>query len=368
MSAPGFKDYRDRTHDFEGVAVENQWNVNLTGTGEPERLAGSKVSALFFPTLGVAPLHGRVFLPEEDAKGHDHEAILSYGLWQRDFGGDGAIVGKQASLNGEAYDIVGVMPASFVDPWNALVDDLGADRARPGAVRAANYTNEFMPLTARLKPGVPLQQAVRDMAAFAERLKKDIPDHFSPDWTLEVKTLDEVKTGPIRPALLVLLGAVGFVLLIACANVANLMLARAAARHKEVAIRTALGANRWSLVRQLLTESVLLSFIGGAVGLLLAYVSIRGACHHESGEHPRHHRPRDRLARGAVHARDLARDRRAVRSRTRPADLTRQSPRHAEGGRALGDGGSRGPAPAPGTRRERSGARAHAAHRRRAAR
>ena len=276
VSAPGFKDYRDRTHDFESVAVENQWNVNLTGTGDPERLAGSKVSAQFFPTLGVAPLHGRVFRPEEDAIGHEHEAVLSYGLWQRAFGGDPSIIGKQASLNGETYDIVGVMPASFVDPWGKLVELWAPIALNPALFVPRNYTNEFMPLTARLKPGVPVQQAVRDMSAFAEQLKKDYPNQFGTDWTLEVKTLDEVGTGPIRPALLVLLGAVGFVLLIACANVANLMLARAAARHKEVAIRTALGADRWSLVRQLLTESVLLSLIGGAMGLLLAWASIRG--------------------------------------------------------------------------------------------
>ena len=118
VSAPGFKDYRDRTHDFSGVAVESRWNVNLTGSGEPERLTGSKVSAQFFGTLGVAPLHGRMFRPEEDAIGHEHEVVLSYGLWQRDFGGEASVVGTQASLNGESYDIVGVMPPSFVDPWS----------------------------------------------------------------------------------------------------------------------------------------------------------------------------------------------------------------------------------------------------------
>ena len=276
VSAPGFKDYRDRTHDFENVAVETQWNVNLTGAGEPERLAGSKVSAQFFATLGVPPLHGRLFRPDEDAEGHDHEAVLSYGLWQRDFGGDPNVVGTQASLNGESYDIVGVMPATFVDPWNKLVELWSPIALKQSLFVPSNYTNEFMPLTARLKAGVPVEQAVRDMSAFAQQLKQELPDKFAPDWTLEVKTLDEVSTGPIKPALLVLLGAVGFVLLIACANVANLMLARAAARHKEVAIRTALGADRWSLVRQLLTESVLLSCIGGAVGLLLAFASIRG--------------------------------------------------------------------------------------------
>jgi putative ABC transport system permease protein len=276
VSAPGFKDYRDRTHDFDGVAVESQWNVNLTGAGEPERLPGVRVSALFFPTLGVAPLHGRVFRADEDATGHDHEVVLSYGLWQRDFGGDPAVIGKQASLNGEGYDIVGVMPATFVDPWSKLTEIWSPIALDPALFVPANYTNEFMPLTARLKPGVRVEQAVKDMAAFAEQLKKENPNSFGSSWTLEVKTLDAVNTGPVRPALLVLLGAVGFVLLIACANVANLMLARAAARHKEVAIRTALGADRWSLVRQLLTESVLLSIIGGALGLGLAYASIRG--------------------------------------------------------------------------------------------
>jgi putative ABC transport system permease protein len=276
VSAPGFKAYRDRTHDFAGLAVESQWNVNLTGIGEPERLAGTKVSAQFFSTLGVAPLYGRVFRAEEDAMGHEHEVVLSYGLWQRDFGGEPSVIGKQASLNGETYDIVGVMPASFVDPWGKLTEIWSPIALNPALFVPNNYTNEFMPLTARLKPGVTVEQAVRDMAAFAEQLKKEYPNQFSARWTLEVKTLDEVNTGPVRPALLVLLGAVGFVLLIACANVANLMLARAAARHKEVAIRTALGADRWSLVRQLLAESVLLSVIGGAVGLLLAGVSIQG--------------------------------------------------------------------------------------------
>ncbi len=276
VSAPGFKDYRDRTHDFESVAVQTGWNVNLTGIGDPERLAGTKVSALWFSTLGVTPLHGRVFRPDEDALGHDHEVVLSYGLWQRDFGGEKSVVGKQASLNGETYDIIGVMPATFVDPWNKLADLWAPIALNPALFVPRNYTNEFMPLTARLKPGVTVEQAVKDMTAFAETMKKENPNSFSPEWTLEVKSLNDVSTGPIRPALLVLLGAVGFVLLIACANVANLMLARAAARHKEVAIRTALGADRWSLVKQLLTESVMLSVLGGALGLLIAYASIRG--------------------------------------------------------------------------------------------
>ena len=276
VSAIGFRDYRDRTHDFSGVAVESQWNVNLTGNGEPERLAGSKVSALFFSTLGVPALKGRVFRPDEDAKGHDHEVVLSYGLWQRDFGGDASVVNKTTSLNGETYDIVGVMPPTFVDPWSRQVEIWSPIALDPAIMVPGNYTNEFLPLTARLKPGMTVAQAVKDMSAFAEGLKREYPNQFGTGWTLEVKTLDDVNTGPIRPALLVLLGSVGFVLLIACANVANLMLARAAARQKDVAIRTALGADRWSLAKQMLTESVLLALIGGATGLVLAWASIRG--------------------------------------------------------------------------------------------
>ncbi|HEY5220166.1 MAG TPA: ABC transporter permease [Gemmatimonadaceae bacterium] len=275
VSAPGFKDYRDRTHDFVDVAVQNPWQVNLTGVGEPERLRGQKVSAQFFSALGIAPLFGRVPRPDEDAIGHNHVVVLSYGLWKRLFGGDSSAVGKQASLNGETYDIVGVMPASFVDPWNRYAEIWTPLALDPKLFVPSNYTNEFLNLTALLKPGVTVAQAKRDMAAFAEQLKKENPTQFPPRWTLELKPMSEVRTGSIRPALLVLLGAVGFVLLIACANVANLMLSRAAARQKEVAIRTALGANRWVLVRQLLVESVVLSLTGGALGLLLAYAGVR---------------------------------------------------------------------------------------------
>ncbi len=142
VSAPGFKDYRDRTHDFASVAVENQWNVNLTGIGEPERLQGSKVSALFFPTLAVAPLHGRVFRPDEDAIGHNHEVVLSYGLWQRDFSGEVSAIGKQASFNGETYDIVGIMPAGFVDPWSSQVELWAPLALDPALFVPRNYTNE----------------------------------------------------------------------------------------------------------------------------------------------------------------------------------------------------------------------------------
>ena len=275
VSAPGFKDYRDRTHSFSGVAVEVPWNVNLTGVGEPERLRGVKVSALFFSALGVPALAGRTFRPEEDAIGNEHEIVISDGLWKRIFGGQRAALGRKVSLNNESYDIIGVMPPGFYDPANRDAEVWSPIALDPKLFVPNNYTNEFLTLVARIKPGVTLQQASRDMTALAEQLKQENSNQFPKDWTLETKSLIESGTGKISPALLILLGAVGFVLLIACANVANLMLARAAARHKEVAIRTALGANRWALTRQLLVESLMLACLGGVVGLLLAYVSVR---------------------------------------------------------------------------------------------
>ncbi|HET7563926.1 MAG TPA: ABC transporter permease [Gemmatimonadaceae bacterium] len=275
VSALGFRDYRDRTHFFDGVAVEAPWAANLTGIGDPVRLRGARASGQYFTTMGVPAALGRALLPEEDAPGRNHVVVLSDGLWKRLFGGERNVIGKTISLNAEPYTVVGVMPPSFHDFWSTDVDlwtplALAPDNFAPGT-----YTNEWLNLTARLKPGETLAQAQRDMRAFGEQLKHDHPDDFPPNWSLKVTSLNELATGKIRPALLVLLGAVGFVLLIACANVANLLLARTASRAKEVAIRTALGAKRWDLVRQLLTESIALSFIGGAIGLALAYWSVR---------------------------------------------------------------------------------------------
>ena len=275
VSAPGFRDYRDKTRDFSGVAVESNWPVNLTGLGDPQRLHGTKVSGAFFRTYGVAAAFGRTLLPDEDAPGHNREVVLSDGLWKRLFGSRPDAVGRTMSLDGVGYTIVGVMPPSFHDFW---VQD--AEIWTPLALAdsdfvPSDYTTEYLNLTARLKPGVTIDQAQRDLHAFAARLRQEHPNEIPPDWTLGVKSLTVLGTGDIRPALLVLLGAVGFVLLIACANVANLLLARAAGRAKEVAIRTALGARRRDLVRQLLVESLLLSFIGAGLGLLLAYAGVR---------------------------------------------------------------------------------------------
>ncbi len=287
VSVPGFIAYRDRTHDFANVAVENVWTANLTGQGDPQRILGAQASAQFFAALGVAPMLGRVPRPEEDSIGRDHVVVLSYGLWRRSFGADTGIVGRQISLNGEAYDVIGVMPPSFVDPGARTAEMWAPIALDPKLNVPSRFTNEFLFAVARLKPGITFAQAQRDMTAFANQLKHEYPDNLPDQWTLELKPMAELRTGNIRPMLLVLLGAVGFVLLIACANVANLMLVRAAARQREVAIRTALGATRWALARQLLIESLLLSITGGALGLAIAYGAVHALVAINPGNVPR---------------------------------------------------------------------------------
>jgi putative ABC transport system permease protein len=275
VSAMGFRDYRDRTRSFEGVAVETGWSANLTGTGEPERVPASRVSGAYFRVFGVPAQLGRALLPEEDEPGRNRVVVLSDGMWRRVFGGERSVIGRTVQLNGEGYQIVGVMPPGFRGFFNNQADLWTPLALRPDQFDPNNYTNEYLNLSARLRPGVTLEQARTEMTAFAEQLRRDYPGNIPTQWTLRVKSLNELATGRIRTALLVLLGAVGFVLLIACANVANLLLARAASRTKEIAIRSALGAERWSLARQLLTESVLLALVGGVLGLALAYATVR---------------------------------------------------------------------------------------------
>jgi len=276
-SAPGFRDLRDKIPLFDGVFVFNGWGPALTGTGgEPQRLQATRASGLFFRTLGVAPIHGRAFTPEEDEPGKNRVVVLGYGFWQRQFGGQQSIIGKPITLNGEPYDVIGVMPASFSDFQGGQPADLWAPLALTPQQLNGGRTNEFLTLVARLKPAIPLERARGDLRTFANQLKAQYPDSYPPDWTLKVTPMNEKVSGRIKPALLVLLGAVGFVLLIACANVANLLLARAASRIKEVAIRSALGATRRDLLRQLLVESVLLAVVGGAFGLLLAWLGVQG--------------------------------------------------------------------------------------------
>ncbi|MEP7271981.1 MAG: ABC transporter permease, partial [Acidobacteriota bacterium] len=278
VSAFGYSHYRDNAKSFSYVAAQAGWPVNLTGTGEPERLAGTAVSINFFQMLGVQPAQGRTFAAGEDEVGKNHVVVLSHSFWQRRFGGSPGTLNSTITLNGEGHTVIGIMPPTFefgrelgqvVDVWAPIA-------FTPEQLSSNRLTFEFLFVIARLKSGVAIEQAQAEMDTIAGNLRSQfMPGADAGNWGLLLQPFRELIVGTIRPMLFLLLGAVGLVLLIACSNVANLLLARGAARRKEIAIRNSLGAGRARIIRQLLTESMLLALIGGALGLMLGYFGVK---------------------------------------------------------------------------------------------
>ncbi|MBO0721441.1 MAG: ABC transporter permease, partial [Blastocatellia bacterium] len=264
-----FNDWKRQNRSFERMAALDWREFNLTGEARPERVIAYAVTADFFPLLGVNPELGRTFVPEEDKPGANKVAVISHEFWEKRFGGDRGILGKEILLDGAGYKVIGVMPAGFQFIKDYI--DLWVPMAQPEE-EATDRNSHYLLVVARLKPGVSLAQANTDIKTIQRRIARDYPKEAG-EISAYVIPLREELAGDVNRPLIILLGAVGFVLLIACANTANLLLARAASRHKEISIRTALGANRARILRQLLTESILLSFVSAAVGLLFAALS-----------------------------------------------------------------------------------------------
>jgi predicted permease len=269
VSAANFLDWQKQNDVFSEMALASGGAFDITGQGKPETIRVGTVTWNFFSVLGVQPIHGRVFLPQEDQPGRDKEIILTYKLWQSHFGSDPNVVGRSVTLDGTPYTIVGVMGPKMTKPdfakaWTPL--GLTAEQA---AVRGEHHYFSF----ARLKPGVTNAQAQTEMNTISQRLEQAYPADDK-GWGATVVSMRDEVVGQVRPALLMMIGAVAFVLLIACANVANLIFARVFSRRKEIAIRSALGASRSRIVQPLLTETVFVSLCGGAFGLVLAHFGI----------------------------------------------------------------------------------------------
>ena len=277
FSFRNFADLRGQTKAFERLAVYYNNNVTLTGQGEAVRLRGTVATADLFPLLGVAPAVGRTFLPEEDNAGggsQGYPAILSWDCWQQHFGGNAGVIGRSINLNGNAYTVVGVMPSRFLFPVQAQPTEVWISPARDaekkgeGAIMVARGYRGWRAI-GRLRDGAPLQQAQAESHMVASNLASQFPGE-NKDLGIKVMPLLEWLVGNLRLTLLLLFGTVGVVLLIACVNVANLLLERAVSRQREITVRLALGASRWRITRHLITESLILAFAGGALGCLLA--------------------------------------------------------------------------------------------------
>ena len=267
---PNFEDWRRASQSFERMSAYRGASVTLTGNGDPAQIRGARVTHEFFETMGVVPLQGRAFSSANSQAGGERVVIVAHGLWMRRFGMDASIIGRRIVLDGVPHEVIGVMPASFRHPADA---ELWMPLAPVGEFQAlfGARGSYWLTIIGRLKPGVTRAAAQSEMDAIAGRLEKEYPSNAGIG--IRLVTMHEELVGDVKQPLLILLGAVCFVLLIACANVANLLLIRAASRQRELAIRAALGADRGRLVRQLLTESVVLGLLGGAAGLMLATLS-----------------------------------------------------------------------------------------------
>jgi putative ABC transport system permease protein len=271
VTPANFLEWRRQASALTRMAAAESWSPNLSGVDEPETVKGLRITAGLLPMLGVRPLLGRTFPEAAETPGQERVVVLGHSLWQRRFGADPGVVGRSVVLDGEPHVVVGIMPSGFAFPpfWAP-----GAELWSPLAFGdgAANRRAQSLRVFARMAPGAALDGARAEMAAIAARLEREDP---GTNRDVVVRPLEDAVVGNVRPSLRVLLGAVGFVLLIACANVAHMLLARAAGRHREVALRAALGATRGRLIRQFLTESVVLALAGGVGGILLALASVR---------------------------------------------------------------------------------------------